>query len=255
MSAINQVKIVVYEDDGVFRYSKEAGYAIYSRMYNKQPVQVYVNNELEYELGPNKIVFIEDCELPQIETRSIHPWESDIRAYAQMLKGTIKLPHDEGCTYCYYAKTLKREYDLLKRKGDNMYGSRYDSESKDEVRFGKRILVWVIGLVFVVSGIVWLATRVEKTIDNAFINYEEFQSIYNTCQQLNTDIKTIRDIPDADKSFTQFSKAQQIAAKKQNLNRWVEEYNAKSRMWNRVMWKSNSLPYQLNTNDFPNYRN
>jgi hypothetical protein len=91
-------------------------------------------------------------------------------------------------------------------------------------------------------------------IDDATIVYEEYQEIYNTCQKLNTDLGIIQTTPDNDKQFDQFSKAQRLNAIKQNLNRWVEDYNAKSKMWGRSLWKSKQLPYQLSVNDFSNYK-
>jgi hypothetical protein len=96
---------------------------------------------------------------------------------------------------------------------------------------------------------------VQKTVDPDHIisNYEEFQNIYNTCQKLNADIGTIRDVPDTDKMFEAFSKSSMVAAKKQQMTRWVEEYNAKSKMLNRNLWKSRTLPYQLSVSDFSNY--
>jgi len=50
-----------------------------------------------------------------------------------------------------------------------------------------------------------------------------------------------------------FSKSERINAIRQNMNRWIEEYNAKSRMITRSAWKSGSLPYQLSTSDFSCY--
>lgn len=91
-------------------------------------------------------------------------------------------------------------------------------------------------------------------IQDATIVYEDFQEIYNTCNKLNTDLGIIQATPENDKQFDQFSKAQRLNAIKQNLNRWVEDYNAKSKMFGRSLWKSKSLPYQLSVNDFSNYK-
>ncbi len=91
-------------------------------------------------------------------------------------------------------------------------------------------------------------------IENATIVYEEFQEIFNTCSKLNTDLGIIEATPDTDKQFEQFSKAQRLNAIKQNLNRWVEDYNGKSKMWGRSLWKSSTLPYQLSVNDFSNFK-
>jgi|SRR5690242_13582822 len=123
----------------------------------------------------------------------------------------------------------------------------------DDLKAMKRLFLWVIGVILVISAIVWFANRSTNIVDNAFIHYEEFQEIYNTCQKLNTDLSIIQQTPETDKQFDQFSKSQRINSIKQNLNRWVEDYNAKSKMWNRALWKSNSLPYQLDVNQFSNY--
>ena len=93
----------------------------------------------------------------------------------------------------------------------------------------------------------------EHVTDNAFENYEEFQTLYNTCTKLNTDICNMRGLDGNDVMFQQFSKAQRINTLKTQLNRWVEDYNAKSKMWNRSLWKSKTLPYQLSVDDFPCY--
>lgn len=89
--------------------------------------------------------------------------------------------------------------------------------------------------------------------DSAFIRYEEYQEIFNTCQKLNTDLGIIKGLSETDKMFEQFSKEQRISTIKMQLNRWVEDYNAKSKMWNRSLWKSGTLPYQLSVNQFSNY--
>lgn len=118
---------------------------------------------------------------------------------------------------------------------------------------GLVILLGVIG--FVVRLAFLPAALVEKATDpdHVISNYEEFQNIYNTCQKLDADLKTIRAMPDNDPMFAQFSKGAMVATKRQQMTRWVNEYNAKSKMINRNLWKSNALPYQLNEEDFPNY--
>lgn len=87
-------------------------------------------------------------------------------------------------------------------------------------------------------------------LKDAVIVYEEYQEIYNTCVKLNTDLCNMKDLPDDDVMFEQFSKAQRINTIQTNLNRWVETYNAKSKMWGRSLWKSNELPYQLTNQQF-----
>jgi uncharacterized membrane protein YfbV (UPF0208 family) len=125
----------------------------------------------------------------------------------------------------------------------------------DEIKDIKKLVIWISILLLIISSVVWIANRSTKAIDNAVIHYEEFQEIYNTCQKLNTDLAIIQQTPETDRQFEQFTKYQRINSVKQNLNRWVEDYNAKSRMWNHALWKSNSLPYQLDINQFSNYKN
>lgn len=124
---------------------------------------------------------------------------------------------------------------------------------KEEVKFGKRILYWFIVVMFAISGIVWFINRGVSTVDNGIIHYEEFQDIYNTCVKLNLDLCNMKDLSDTDKMFEQFSKSQRVNTIRSQINRWTEDYNAKSKMFNRSIWKSSALPYQLQTNQFNCY--
>lgn len=123
---------------------------------------------------------------------------------------------------------------------------------KEEISFGKKIIYWIIALtiLFSVIGFAIHKAREATHIDDAVQNYEAYQEIYNTCLKLNTDLCYMKELPEDDKMFEQFSKTQRILAIQTNLNRWVEEYNAKSKMWGRSLWKSNSLPYQLSVYQF-----
>jgi hypothetical protein len=123
----------------------------------------------------------------------------------------------------------------------------------EEIELGKRLVIWFTCILFAVSGIAWFFARSERIVTTGVIRYEEFQEIYNTCQKLNTDLQIIQSTAESDKQFDQFTKSQRVNSIMQNLNRWVEEYNAKSKVWTRSMWKSNSLPYQLSVNDFSNF--
>jgi hypothetical protein len=134
-----------------------------------------------------------------------------------------------------------------------MYKSSYDIEARDEVNFFKKNLIWLIGLILVVSVIGWLMHSSSQVVDTAFINYHDFQEIWNTTQKINSDMGAIKATPDSDKMFEAFSKNAMLNAKRQQLTRWLEEYNAKSKMWDKALWKSSALPYQLSTNDFSNY--
>jgi hypothetical protein len=112
---------------------------------------------------------------------------------------------------------------------------------------------WFVGATLAISGVVWVMQRGVKEVETGIVRYEEFQSIYNTCVKLDNDLKVMRAVPEDDKMFEQFSKNQRITGLQANLNRWIEEYNAKSRMINHSLWKSSSLPQQLTTNQFPSY--
>lgn len=124
---------------------------------------------------------------------------------------------------------------------------------REETKWVKGKIYWFIGLMIVLSISTWLCNRTIKTVDNGIIHYEEFQDINNTCIKLNTDLCNMKDLSETDKMFEQFSKAQRINTIKTNLNRWVQEYNAKSKMFNRNIWKSSALPYELQINQFTCY--
>lgn len=124
---------------------------------------------------------------------------------------------------------------------------------KQETTFMKNIVYWVIAITLIlsISGFIVHKIREATRIDTAVINYEEYQEIYNTCVKLNTDICNMKQIREDDIMFQQFSKQQRILTLKTQLNRWIEDYNAKSKMWGRALWKSKSLPHQLSNEQFP----
>ena len=123
----------------------------------------------------------------------------------------------------------------------------------DEIAAGKKLFIWFVLVVGVISAVAWALSRSVQVAENAVLHYEEFQEMNNTANKLNTDLCVMRALPEDDKMFEQFSKNQRIVGLQANLNRWVEEYNAKSKMWNRELWKSNTLPYQLSVQQFECY--
>lgn len=127
----------------------------------------------------------------------------------------------------------------------------------EEIKIIKNLYIWLIAVVLVLSIGGWMLTRASEAThaEDAVIVYEEYQDIYNTCQKLNTDLCNMKSLPENDVMFEQFSKAQRVNTIKTQLNKWVEDYNAKSKMWGRSLWKSASLPYQLSVNDFNCYNN
>lgn len=128
-----------------------------------------------------------------------------------------------------------------------------DKEIKEAVSGVKKFILWFIAAGLIISAITFTCNRAVRTVDNGIIRYEEFQELYNTCQKINTDLCNMNDVPETDPMFAQFSKAQRIVQMKTNLNRWVEDYNAKSKMFNHSLWKSSALPYELNVYQFGCY--
>lgn len=123
-----------------------------------------------------------------------------------------------------------------------------------------KIILIVIGITFLlaISGVLMKSCNIfkkhaYKSMENAVISYDEFQDIYNTCKQIDADLLVIKETPESDKQFEQFSKSQRINALKQNLNRWIGEYNSKTKHIDKGLWKSKELPQTLSTTDFINY--
>ena len=115
-------------------------------------------------------------------------------------------------------------------------------------------IMWYSAMVAILIALITLAISMAWVggVPDGKDKYEEFYSMYNTCQKLDADIGVTIAIPDSDATFSQFSKAQRVGMLKMQLNRWINEYNAKSRMSSRSLWKSTTLPYQLDSNDFKN---
>ncbi len=127
-------------------------------------------------------------------------------------------------------------------------------EFSEEARPIKKFIVWFVVFLLVVSGVVVFINKTTRTVEKGIVQYEQFQDIYNTCNKINTDICNKLGINDDDQMFENFSKSSQLYTLQTNLNRWVEEYNAKSKTWTRSMWKSKTLPYQLSVEDFDCYQ-
>lgn len=128
-----------------------------------------------------------------------------------------------------------------------------DKELSMASSFFKNIYLWLLIVGLILSAVIFTANRGVKEVETGIVRYEQFQEIYNACQALNTKIETLASVPGDDKMFEQFSKAGQITGLKSNLTRWVEEYNAKSKMVNHSFWKSKTLPDQLSTAQFSGF--
>jgi len=123
---------------------------------------------------------------------------------------------------------------------------------KEELSLGRKVTYWIIGIALLLSVIGFMANRATEAthLKDATRTYEEFQEIYNTCTKINQDLCNMKELPETDVMFEQFSKAQRVNTLRTQLNRWVEDYNAKSKMWGKSVWKSNELPYQLSNQNF-----
>lgn len=123
----------------------------------------------------------------------------------------------------------------------------------DDIFDVKKLFIWIICVLLVVGGVTWFFTRTDQVVTNGITDYEYFQSMYNSANEANTKLCALRALPDSDPSFEQFSKGQQVLSLQGKLTHIVEEYNAKSRVWTRSMWKSKTLPYELTVNDYSCY--
>jgi len=77
-------------------------------------------------------------------------------------------------------------------------------------------------------------------------SYEEFQEIYNTILDICTKIEILEK---SNAEADGFSKEERLLNLQNNLSRWVQEYNAKSRMITKNLWKNPNLPYQLKNSE------
>jgi len=122
-----------------------------------------------------------------------------------------------------------------------------------------RIMLVVVVLIGVTVGLFTCRTcsiagnHVANSMENAVISYDEYQDMYATCKQINADLGVIKETPETDIQFSQFSKQQRVNSLKQSLNRWINEYNAKSKHIDKKWWKSKELPYSLDSKQFSNY--
>jgi hypothetical protein len=90
---------------------------------------------------------------------------------------------------------------------------------------------------------------VEHTVDvdTAFSNYEWFHSTYQDIMATATKIKTAYDMTQV-KDISQETKENYLTNYTGAINYMQSEigdYNAKSKMWNRSLFKDKKLPYQI----------
>lgn len=124
---------------------------------------------------------------------------------------------------------------------------------REEEGLAKRWIIMIFIVVALIGFFTWFCNRAVNVVDTGIVRYEEFHEIARTTEQINTNLCQMRTLKDSDPMFAQFSKAQRINQLQSQLNRWIEEYNAKSKMINRSLWKASELPYQMSVNQFNCY--
>lgn len=63
------------------------------------------------------------------------------------------------------------------------------------------MVIIIITLMFISS-----CKHMWKSYDDAVINYEQYQEIYTTTKKINTDLCSMRQLPEKDPMFAQFRK-------------------------------------------------
>ena len=118
-----------------------------------------------------------------------------------------------------------------------------------ELKIIKKLILWIIGLCFVLGMIAYLSGWFTKVVnpDRAVDTYENFYVLYDQADQICNDIKVMQN---ADSLSGGFSRNERIIGLENKINEVIKDYNAKSKAWTRNMWKADDLPHTLNRSDF-----
>jgi hypothetical protein len=108
-------------------------------------------------------------------------------------------------------------------------------------------LILLIGAYFLFKPVI-LADKVTNT-DNIITSYEEFYSLYESCKEVCFNLNVLEQTTEEVQGF---SKAERILALQMRLSNLVKEYNAKSKMKTKNLWKADDLPYQIDVNNICN---
>lgn len=100
------------------------------------------------------------------------------------------------------------------------------------------VLSLLTGIITMIAGIGPFGRIAQRTMSGDAIvnNYEEFHRLYDTIQAQIRNVNIMRQM-DTDQIT--------LTGTIMQVNNLIADYNAKSRMITRNMWKSNTLPYQL----------
>ena len=106
-------------------------------------------------------------------------------------------------------------------------------------------------LVAVVLGITGKVVGVFDKVTNSthiISSYEEYEDMYAACEKISQDICVLEK---SDVSETAgFNKSERLLSYENKMNRWINEYNSKSRQIHKNLWKSSDLPHKLIRSDF-----
>ena len=123
----------------------------------------------------------------------------------------------------------------------------------EEWKYAWKCALFLIAVGLLIGGIAFCSNRSVSVVDNAFINYEAFHDLYNSIKAIDQKICNHIKIPADDKAYKDLSKAAQITGLRNLMEQRISDYNSKSHQWNRSMWKSSELPYQLEASGFHCY--
>lgn len=118
---------------------------------------------------------------------------------------------------------------------------------KEENRFITWAVVVTLLLMLVGYGVHWIskpARLVDKLTepDHIIQSYEEYENMYEACITLCSKISALES---SNVNDPEFSTSERLLALQNLLDTRIGQYNAKSRMITKNMWKSKVLPYQL----------
>ena len=118
----------------------------------------------------------------------------------------------------------------------------------------KSFIGWII-VVFILlglfAGIVHWVSKPTRLLDRVtepghiINNYEDYQTLYDDCRSLCKKIDNLSKL--TSETSGGFSKEERLLALQNRMEELIAEYNAKSKMITRKMWKSSSLPHSLDS--------
>lgn len=124
----------------------------------------------------------------------------------------------------------------------------------DDFKTPTKWWLWAVGMTLLTVFIAGTCNFITKPLqvldrvtdpDHIINSYEEFEEMHSTAISICQQISILEE--SASESVGGFSKEERLIGLKNQLTRWVNEYNAKSKMITRNNWKSSDLPYSITT--------